>query len=118
VLLGAGWEENGDVEGEPGGGARGDADWIVTNERGSPAVLRVSFELTSLRPRRVTVRQGAGCSRPGGSRRRWSCPGSRSSCRRGSRIVLKTDQHADEAEEGDGRPLAFRLARLRTEWEH
>jgi hypothetical protein len=34
-----------------------------------------------------------------------------------SRIVFDTDRPADEAQEGDGRPLAFRIARLEAEWE-
>ena len=116
VLLGAGWEEGSDAEGGGGCWSTGDAEWIVTNDRGSPSILHLSFELASLRPRQVTVRQGRrvlGSWRPVAVAVR----GLRVDVPPGeSRIVFETDRPADEAE-GDGRPLAFRVARLRTEWD-
>jgi hypothetical protein len=116
-LLGRGWYEDGEPQGPEGVWSRGEAECILTNESPRPVALDLSFELSALAPRQVTITRDRRVLSSWRVSRGLAVSGLRVPLPPGeTRLTFSTDRGPDPLEaDGPARPVAFKISRLRLE---
>jgi hypothetical protein len=114
LLFGRGWYDDGEPGSDEGVWSSGEAECILMNESPGSVVLRLSFELSALSPRQVTVSRGATLVSTWGISRPLAVSGLRIPLPPGeSRLTFSTDRAPDPLEDREpARPVAFRVSRL------
>jgi hypothetical protein len=117
LLFGQGWDEGGEPQSAEGVWSSGEAECTLSNESPRPVALNLSFELTVLAPRQVTITRARRVIASWRVSRTLAITGLRIPLPPGeSRVTFSTDRVSDPLE-GRDRPVAFRVSNLSLEVE-
>jgi hypothetical protein len=119
LLFGRGWHEDGEPASPEGVWSSGEAECILTNESSRPVTLNLSFELTALAPRRVTITQAGKVLSSWRVSRFLAVSGLRITLSPGeTRLEFSTDRAPDPLQDrGGSRSVAYKVSNLRREVE-
>jgi hypothetical protein len=114
LLFGRGWDEDGEPESPEGVWSGGAAECILTNESPRPVALSLSFELTVLAPRQVTIVQEGKVLSSWRISHVLAVSGLRIALPPGeTRLEFSTDRAPDPLDDGGvARLVAFRVSNL------